>query len=227
MDLNQFAPKYTGCSPALLSDPLVVSSAQWFGLTGIDPLSWPARRELLEVISRAYPISQSDLRLMPRTNIRGITMDLVERKKMLDILMTGRILRLRIPDEQYPESNWYISVGGVTEYRIFSDHRRPERRWELEVAVVEKPVGTVNNWDYTRTYAMLRDKESDGTTNLNPKTYEKVRNEYTDYLAALYGRTYTSLNASLPQGLVYGQGRFPTRQAVQTSINWFPEAPVP
>lgn len=225
IDSSLFAPEYSGCSAALISDPLVPSYAQWFGLTSIDALSWPGRRELFEIISRAFPVAQADIRLTARTTIRGITRSLTERTKWLQIMSTGRVLRLRIPDPQYPESNWYISVGALTENRLFPDHRRPERRWELEVAVVERPVGTVNNWDYTRTYATLRDFEDDGVTPINPKTYQHVKEKYTDYLAVLYGKTYSADNAGLPDGLVYGDGRWPTVQAVETSINWLPEVP--
>jgi hypothetical protein len=224
-----FAPTYAGCSAALLSDPLVVSAAQWFGLTSIDPLSWPARRELFEVIAAEYPIAQADIRMMARTTIRGVTLTLPERTKMLEILATGRILRLRIPDPQYPEANWYLSVGNVSENRILTDHRRPERRWELEVAVVQRPVGAINQWKYTRTYKDVLNFEDDGVTPLvknTTQTYEWVRNNYVDYLALYYGKTYSSQNANLPTNLVYGQSRFPTVLAAQTSINWLPELPV-
>jgi hypothetical protein len=179
------------CSAALISDPLSMSLSMWVALLSIDQLSHPGRRELFDVISRRYPISISDVRLTPRTQIRVATFTLDERKLLLNTLATGRILLLRIPDESYPESYWYISVGDVTEERMMRDHRRPERRWLLEVAVVERPYGLVT-FNSNRVYNEVLNFEPDGVTPITPQTYQGVILDYADYLSVLIGSNPTA-----------------------------------
>jgi hypothetical protein len=48
-------------------------------------------------------------------------------------------LLLRNPDPSYPETNWYISIGDVSEERILTDHRDPRRRWVVGAQVVDRP----------------------------------------------------------------------------------------
>jgi hypothetical protein len=221
-----WAPNYPKmCVPALISDPILIARATWVGLQSIEPLSHPGRQTIYDIISSAYPLSQSDIRQMPRTSIRVFTFTLAERAALLKVVELGRVLLLRIPDNRYPESFWYIAVGEVSEERILTDHARPERRWVLEAIV-----GDVSFVGMPRDYALLRDFESDGFTPITPRTYGGVRVDYLDYLGANLGidqaafdvptgvpAPRTAALAGVPSSQVYSPtaiGRNPTARAV-------------
>ena len=61
------------CSPVVFTDPLIMEKADWVGLLSIDPLSYPGRRELFDVIGRRTPVAYSQVRQTARTTIRIIT----------------------------------------------------------------------------------------------------------------------------------------------------------
>lgn len=50
---------------------------------------------------------------------------------------------LRNSDSSYPENNWYIAIGTVTEMRMLPDARRPERLWAIPYTRVERPSGVI------------------------------------------------------------------------------------
>lgn len=177
------------CSPVLLTDPLVVGLGQWLGLLKIDPLSYPGRIDLVDVIAQAAPVAISDVRSAARTTMYFMTRTLEQRALMLKMLETGRVLFLRNPDHRYPENNWYLAVGNLTEERILSDHTRPERRWVVEVAVIERPVGYLDT-GAGRNYATVRDYYPDGNPVLpgDPWNYNTlVVSAYTTYMGVLLG----------------------------------------
>jgi hypothetical protein len=129
------------CVPILFSDPAYPNMVAWAGLLSIDPLSYPARRELYEPYGRAFPVAVSNVRGGPRTTIRVLTRTRGAREDMLQVLASGSPVCVRMVDPEYPESLMYISIGDVTEERIFPDHRLPERIWVMDVAVVQRPLG--------------------------------------------------------------------------------------
>jgi hypothetical protein len=174
------------CVPVLFSDPLVVRDMQWASLLSIDPLSYPARSSLKDVLNRHAPVALSGVRSTARTTFTVLTRTLDERRRLLDLFMPGRILLYRNPNPGYPENNWYIAVGEVTESRVHPDHARPERKWSIEVAVVDRPLGLLAAAE-DRTYMDLRDYEPDGTTPIVPDNYKGVYDDYADYLTALLG----------------------------------------
>ena len=53
------------CSPIVLNDPLIMQKGQWVGLLSIDPLTYPGRRELFDVIGRRTPVPYSQVRQPP------------------------------------------------------------------------------------------------------------------------------------------------------------------
>jgi hypothetical protein len=128
------------CVPVLLSDPARPQLNAWAGLLSIDALSYPARRELFEPYGRRYPVAVSNVRGAARTTIRLLTRTLTARNEMLNVTQWGGVLCFRMVDPDYPESLLYISLGDITESRLFEDHRKPERVWTFDVAVVQRPV---------------------------------------------------------------------------------------
>jgi hypothetical protein len=128
------------CVPVMLSDPARPQLNAWAGLLSIDALSYPARRELYEPYGRRYPVAVSNVRGAARTTIRLITKTLSARADMLNVTQWGGVLCFRMVDADYPESLLYISIGDITESRLFEDHRKPERVWSFDVAVVQRPV---------------------------------------------------------------------------------------
>lgn len=214
------SPRGPHCVPVLVSDPLIVTSMQWVDLMSIDPLSYPSRQELKDIISRYSPVALSGLRSTARTAFHFLTRTLAERQQLLNLFMPGRVLLYRNPNAGYPENNWYIAVGDVTENRVHPDHARPERKWDVEVAVVDRPDGILVPAP-DRTYVDVREYEPDGHTLIDPDTYTGVRDDYGDYLTILFGgrgggSTVAGENVD-PSRLVYGGGRYPTRAAARTS----------
>ena len=213
-------PGSARCVPVLISDPVVVPWSQWVDLLSIDPLTYPPRRELKDVISRYAPVALSGVRSTARTVFHFLTRTLEQREHFLRMFMPGRILLYRNPNAAYPENNWYISVGELTETRIHPDHSRPERKWDVEVAVVDRPEGLlVPATD--RTYIDVRDYEPDGSTPITPDNYQGVYDDYGDYLTILLGGAGGGSSVAAGsrvrmQNLVYGGGRYPTKSAVKT-----------
>jgi hypothetical protein len=216
------------CEPVYLSDPLIPSIGYWFGLLGIDSLNHQSRSELLDVLGRAAPVAVSQMRSTARTSIRLFTDTLRRRTELLSMLSAGRILLLRNPDPLYPERHWYLSVGNVSEERIIPDHRDPRRRWVLEIAVVDRPVGYLSLVKSERIYTTYKSFEPDGLTPITPATYAGAYTDYNDYVDVLLGGGVAATTSGLgPLGasaaevevdpLVYGESRYPTRSAAATS----------
>ena len=159
------------CAPIYLCDPLIPAYGNWLGLLGIDPLSYPPRSALFDVLGRHAPVAVSQARSEARTVIHLYTETLKDRHELLRMLSSGRILLYRNPDPRYPEHLWYISVQNVTETRILQDHRDPRRRFSLEVAVVQRPVGYLALIKSSRTYDTYRKYEPDGATVISPAEY--------------------------------------------------------
>lgn len=207
------------CVPVLISDPLVVPSMQWIDLLSIDPLSYPPRNELKDIIARSAPVALSGVRSTARTTFHFLTRTLDQRHKLLELFMPGRILLYRNPNPGYPENHWYISVGDVTENRVHPDHAQPMRKWDVEVAVVDRPEGILVPAS-DRIYLDVREFEPDGRTPITPDTYQGVLDDYGDYLTVLLGGRGGGAaigHGVSPQHLVYGGGRYPTTRSVETS----------
>lgn len=223
-DLSLHPEDTTMCSPIYLCDPLTPELGDWFGLLSIDPLSYPARTQLYDILARHAPVAVSQLRSTARTTMRYITRTLEERYDFLSMMQSGRILLYRNPDPSYPEDNWYISVGEITEERISPDHRDPHRRWVVEIAVVDRPVGKLaGGINANRDYETYRDFEPDGIRTITPPFYgspgvDGAYADYTDYVHVLIGgaSAITGTGATGTGG-TYGNSRYPTVQAAKTS----------
>ena len=137
------APSNTPCEPVLLSDPTNVNLSVWAQLLQIGDITYPANRAISRVLSRAKAVAISQIRSDAQTELLVSTDTLEERSLLLSVLGSGRVLQLRNPDPLYPETDWYISIGDVTEGRPIPDHRRPERTWALPVVRVDRPTGLI------------------------------------------------------------------------------------
>lgn len=148
--------------------------------------------------------------------MRLLTRTLNGRERLLSVLQSGRVLLLRNPDPSFPENNWYVAVGSVSEERIFPDQRRPERRWVVEIAQVARPSGYLTTAARGRTYQTLRDYLPDGVTPAPENyTYADIKALYKNYLDAAIG----SGSSISPLGDVspLGEASFPTTEAAASS----------
>lgn len=200
------------CEPIHLMDPLVPSISGWFGLLSIEPLTYEARREVHTVLSRRAPVAISQVRSTPNSTLRLLTKTLEERQLMLDVMTSGRVLLLRNPDASYPENDWYLSIGGLTEERVIPDHRRPERRWVVEFVQVDRPgvlIGAVR----TRTWAEVATDYA---------SWNAVRDQNTNWRDLMLDASGPINPFTAPEG-TYGLGSFPTVPAASNAWNQQPE----
>jgi hypothetical protein len=94
------------------------------------------------------------------------TETLEERTSAVKLFESGRILLLRNPDPSYPESNWYVAIGNVSESRtIEMNARKSGRTWTVPFVQVERPTGLIEasnavTWQQVKdsglTWAQLR-----------------------------------------------------------------------
>lgn len=167
------------CEPVHLGDPVSPVRSQWFSLMAIGELGYSARMNLFTVLSRAGAVAVSDVRGLASGSISLMTRTLEERNMALMVFETGRILLLRNPNPDYPETDWYLAIGDVKESRLGPNHRRPERLWELEFARVDRPSGLIDNVQAT-TWQDVKDDYAD---------WAEVRSENGDWLALLTSRS--------------------------------------
>ena len=112
-------------------------------LIGIGNLSHPANETINRVLKRKMAVAISQVRSAEEGDLVLQTDTLAERSQMVQVTGSGRALLVRIPDPQYPEAGWYVSVGTINEERVFPDHRRPERLWTLPIVRVDRPTGLI------------------------------------------------------------------------------------
>lgn len=156
--------------PIYLSDPIVPPLAMWFELLEIGDLTFSARQQLFDVLSRAAQIAVSQLRSWPSGELRLMTYTLAEASVAERVFSTGRILYLRNPDPRYPENGWYIAVGDTSSGRPgASVSWAPERLWHVPFVKVERPEGLISvatsvSWSQVKsayTWADLKTKRTD------------------------------------------------------------------
>lgn len=131
------------CGPVILSDPVSTALGIWVGLMEINDLSHDATQIISKVINRADPVVNSQTRSWETGEFTVMTNTLEQRDYFLQVARSGRILLWRNPDRDYPENNWYIACGDITESRISPDHRHPARMWMIPFVRVERPAGLI------------------------------------------------------------------------------------
>jgi hypothetical protein len=137
-------PNIENCGPVLLSDPITLSVAVWFTLVEISPVDRAARMSTFYPLNRPDPIAVSQSRNWETGKLTLMTRTLEQRLQAEILFSSGRVLYLRNTDPLYPENMWYLACATVTESRAFpTDHRRPERLWEVPYVRVARPDGLI------------------------------------------------------------------------------------
>lgn len=157
------------CEPILLSDPVNVTLATWLGLIHIDPLTHPSKQTVHQIINRAAPVAISQVRGWETGTITVLTMNRDQRAQILNVIRSGRVLLLRNPEPDYPENNWFLALGDVTEDRPVPNQRVTIREWTLPFVRVERPTGLIEAtsgipWQAVKdsgTWAYIRENKQD------------------------------------------------------------------
>jgi hypothetical protein len=84
------------------------------------------------------------------------------------------LLRNPIPD--YPENNWYLALGDITEDRPVPNQRVTVREWTMPFVRVERPSGLIEAGG-GRTWQQIKDLG----------TWQTVRDTNQDWLSVLAG----------------------------------------
>lgn len=148
-------PTSIPCEPVLLSDPTDTSRYVWGGLILIDATTHPANQSFYSAIDRPDKIAVGAVRNWQESSLVIQTDTLAERDMALRTLEKGKIVLLRNPNPAYPERNWYLAIGDVTEARVSQDHREPHRSWTIPFVRVDRPTGDIEAHDRP-TWADLR-----------------------------------------------------------------------
>ena len=136
-------PNYYPSEPLLLSDPVNSALAVWVGNLGYGDTVHPARRGLHEVLDRVAPISTSRVRGWQIGTLNVLTRTNSEYLMLLEVMASGRILLLRTTYQEYPENNWYVSLGDLHEARPIPNQRESVRSWSVDYARLERPSGLI------------------------------------------------------------------------------------
>lgn len=156
--------------PIMLSDPILPQVSTWFELIEIGDLGFAARQDLMDVIGRGPQIAVSSQRAWANGEFRLMTYTLQAASIAERMFSPGRILFLRNPDPDFPETIWYLAIGNVNQGRISPvAAKKPERLWSVPFARVERPVGLIAaatgiTWSNIRTnytWAELRQQRAD------------------------------------------------------------------
>lgn len=172
-----------GCSPVHISDPVVPALGGWFTLQLIGDINHPSRSATLEPINRADPIVISTTRGSMRADMQLLVHTRKQRELLLQLLRSGRVLLVRIPDDSYPERFMYIAVGDLTESRIIPDHRHPYRRMTLPFIESRRPGGLIETrieptWNNVfATYDSWGPASAPGSVLFNNETWLEVANQ--------------------------------------------------
>jgi hypothetical protein len=162
------------CEPVLLSDPVNVNMVSWVGLIHIDALTHPSKQTVHQIINRAAPVAISQVRGWETGTITVLTMTSQHRALLLTVIRSGRVLLLRNPVPEYPENNWFLALGDITEDRPVPNQRVTVREWTMPFVRVERPTGLIEA-SSGRTWQQVKDSG----------TWDNLRNTTPDWLGVL------------------------------------------
>lgn len=101
------------------------------------------QREVINVWDRPDPVVVSGVRQFPSGVLNLITLELSERKALLNTIRSGNIIAFSQWHPEYGlDSLAYFSIGAVQETRPSPLAIEPARRWSLEVQQVRQPPAT-------------------------------------------------------------------------------------
>lgn len=156
--------------PVLLSDPIAPQLMQWFTLSDIGDLTYPARTNESDVLGKRFRIGATQVRGMETGQLSLVTYTAAQADTADRLLGVGRIVLLRNPNPAYPETDWYLLIKDVTKARPSgANARRAERIWTIPFTRVERPIGLINattltTWSEVRavhTWGSLRQNATD------------------------------------------------------------------
>jgi hypothetical protein len=156
--------------PMMLSDPILPQVSVWFELVEIGDLGFAARQDLYDVVGRGPRIAVGSQRAWAEGEFRLATYTLQAAAVAERMFSPGRILFLRNPDPDFPETYWYLAIGNVTQGRVGPNAaKKPERIWRVPFVRVERPVGLIAaasgiTWQNIKTgytWAELRQERQD------------------------------------------------------------------
>jgi hypothetical protein len=125
------------------------------------PMEHDIQREVINVWDRTDPVVVSGIRQMPSGQLNLITLELSERKALLNTLRSGNVIAFSQRKPTYGlDPIMYFSVGRVTESRPSPLAEEAARKWSLEVQQIAQPSSTYVFPDHGKTWQTVKD---DGT----------------------------------------------------------------
>lgn len=107
---------------------------------GLGDERWRADAGLFDVLNAETPADVWARRKRTDTSITFFTRTLAAADRVYELFTAGGPLFLQLPPE-YGWADAFVQPGDVAMSRISRDQRRPERRWEVPVTVVDRPLG--------------------------------------------------------------------------------------
>jgi hypothetical protein len=131
-------------APVLLSDPVAPQLALWFELQKFGDLTFPARKNEYDVLSKAYRIAVSQVRGKPTGQMSLMTYTASDAAVAEVLFASGRILLFRNPDPKYQEPYLYLAVGDTVKAALADGaDNQPQKLWTVPFTVVERPTGLI------------------------------------------------------------------------------------
>lgn len=129
--------------PVLLSDPVESALAAWVGLLPYSDATYPATRTLHDVMERPDPLATHSVRGLQSGTLNFFTSRDTDREQVLEVFASGRPLLLRSPYREYPENDWYLSLGDLVETRPLPNQRELMRSWSVPYTRINRPAGII------------------------------------------------------------------------------------
>lgn len=130
--------------PVLISDPVDIRLGLWVGLVSNEDLVHPAVKTDSRILNRRAKVSQSQVRGLEETSINVLTFTERDRTMFTTLFASGRTVLIRNPEPRYPENNWYLSCGDITEQRTLPDQRKAQRMWTIPYIRTDRPSGLIS-----------------------------------------------------------------------------------
>lgn len=125
----------------VLFDPYRAGHSAAVTVGSWNDLTFDASGDVVRVYGRPDPVVVTDVRPYPSGTLVLVTLEHEERAWMEELLASGRIIGLRPASPEFGlPSEVFLYVGKATMTRVVPRASAVERRWTLDVQVVEAPV---------------------------------------------------------------------------------------
>jgi hypothetical protein len=124
-----------------------------------DEYSYGISRDVQRVWGRTDPVVISGVREMFTSMLNLLTLDLPQRKNLLDIVKNGSTIAMSVNSPKYGlEGVLYFAVGQVDEKRLTGAvASEPLRRWSFDIQQIAPPPADYRYPAYGKTWLQLRD----------------------------------------------------------------------